>query len=66
MSDCDGFTSAAIISNYLYTLYPDWTHEHLKHILHGGKEHGLSDVMDKIPNDTNLVIVPDAGRFITA
>lgn len=60
-SDVDGFTSSAIITNYLYTLYPDWTHTHLKHILHEGKEHGLADVMDKIPNDTALVIVPDAG-----
>lgn len=60
-SDCDGYTSSAIITNYLYTLYPEWTHFHLKHIMHKGKEHGLSDVMDLILRDTKLVIIPDAG-----
>lgn len=59
--DVDGYTSSAIITNYLYTLFPQWTHEHLRHILHKGKEHGLSDVMDEIPKSTSLVIVPDAG-----
>lgn len=60
-SDTDGYTSSAIITNYLYTLFPQWTHEHLRYVLHEGKEHGLSDVMDKISKSTKLVIVPDAG-----
>lgn len=59
--DVDGLSSAAILTNYLFTLYPDWTHFHLSHILHKGKEHGLSDVLDEILSDTKLVICPDAA-----
>ena len=59
--DVDGLSSAAILTNYLFTLYPDWTHFHLTHILHKGKEHGLSDVLDEILSDTKLVICPDAA-----
>lgn len=57
--DCDGYTSAAIILNYLFSREPEWTKEHCSYILHDGKQHGLSDVMDKI--DCDLLIVPDAG-----
>lgn len=60
-ADVDGFTSAAILTNYLFSLYPDWTHFHLTHILHEGKEHGLSDVMDSILLNTKLVICPDSA-----
>ena len=59
--DVDGLSSAAILTNYLFTLYPYWTHSHLTHILHKGKEHGLSDVVDEILSDTKLVICPDAA-----
>lgn len=59
--DVDGFSSAALLTNYLFTLYPEWTHEHLKHIMHQGKEHGLSDIMDLILDDTALVICPDSS-----
>ena len=59
--DTDGYTSSAILTNYLFTLYPDWTHFHLSHTLHKGKEHGLSDVLDEILSDTKLVICPDAA-----
>lgn len=59
--DVDGFSSSAILTNYLFTLYPDWTHFHLTHTLHKGKEHGLSDVLDEILSDTKLVICPDAA-----
>ena len=59
--DTDGYTSSAILTNYLFTLYPDWTHLHLSHILHKGKEHGLSDVLDEILLETKLVICPDAA-----
>ena len=59
--DVDGYTSAAILTNYLYKLYPEWTHSNLTHIMHTGKEHGLSDVMDLICSDTKLVICPDSA-----
>lgn len=59
--DVDGLSSAAILTNYLFTLYPDWTHFNLSHTLHKGKEHGLSDVVNEILSDTKLVICPDAA-----
>jgi len=57
--DVDGFTSAAILLNFLYENYPDNT-EYISYGLHSGKQHGLSDMMDNIPDDC-LLIVPDAG-----
>lgn len=58
-SDCDGWTSSAIILNYLYERFEDWATEHLSYIQHEGKQHGLSDVMKQIKSD--LVICPDAA-----
>ena len=58
-SDVDGYTSSAIIMNYLYDRFENWATNHLSFIHHAGKEHGLSDVMDKINCD--LVICPDAS-----
>ena len=58
-SDCDGWTSTAIILNYFYDIYPDWATKHLSYISHAGKEHGLSDIMDKI--DCDVLISPDGG-----
>lgn len=57
--DVDGYTSAAILLNYFYELYPDWVTEHMSYIHHAGKEHGLSDIMDKI--DCDVLISPDGG-----
>lgn len=61
-SDCDGFTSSALLINYLYDICPTWVENHLVYYIHDGKQHGLSDFCDvlleaKYP----LVIVPDAG-----
>ena len=60
--DCDGYTSSAILINYLYDLAPAFTENHVHFYLHEGKQHGLSDCIDWI-NDLGptLVIVPDAG-----
>lgn len=61
--DVDGLTSASILTNYLFMFDSCWTHFNVTHIMHEGKQHGLSDVMDMILSDTKLVICPDAGRF---
>lgn len=63
-ADCDGYTSAAIIINYLDKLI-SWNNEtdNISYILHEGKQHGLEDTFDQISDDTDLVIIPDAGRF---
>ena len=61
MCDVDGLTSAAILTNYLFMYDSYWTHFNVTHIMHEGKQHGLSDVMDMILSDTSLVICPDSA-----
>lgn len=60
-SDVDGYTSASIIMNFLYALYPEWCDNHLFFIHHKTKAHGLSDIMDEIGEDIQLVICPDSS-----
>lgn len=55
-SDTDGYTSSAIAYSYLSTRFPNNTYTWK---LHPGKEHGI--VLEDIPEDVTLVIVPDAG-----
>ena len=66
-SDVDGLTSAALIINYLSILmnHHDYTDPrvNIEYILHDGKQHGLQDVYEKISDDIDLVIVPDAGQL---
>jgi len=60
--DCDGYTSSAILINYLYDLAPAWTETHVSWYMHEGKQHGLSDAMEWIEDmGPGLVIIPDAG-----
>ena len=60
--DCDGFTSAALLLNYLHCLYPSWVDNHVKWYVHEGKQHGLADVMDYInQKQFSLVICPDSS-----
>ena len=61
-SDCDGFTSAALLINYLYDQFPAWVQNHLKWFIHSGKQHGLSDVsLDFVKDKYSLIITPDAS-----
>ena len=60
-SDVDGYTSAAAIINYANMLAPGHAQQNILYRIHNGKEHGI--ILDTIPNDVKLVIVPDAGRF---
>lgn len=54
--DADGVTSAAIMYRYLKEVYNNTP----TYSLHTGKQHGLSyDI--HIPEDTKLLIIPDAG-----
>lgn len=55
-SDPDGTTSSALLINYLSKVFPDFIVEWR---LHEGKEHGV--ILDTIPSDVNLVIIPDSG-----
>ena len=40
--DCDGYTSSAILINYLWDLNSDFTEHHVHYYLHEGKQHGFS------------------------
>lgn len=59
-ADCDGYTSSAVLINYLYTLFPAWTNDCLSWFIHDGKQHGLNDCIQKALK-ADLVIIPDAG-----
>ena len=71
-SDADGFTSSAILINYLYDLFPVWVKNKIDYRVHEGKQHGLNDHIDQILKENeslsdnwysyySLVIIPDAG-----
>ncbi len=61
-SDCDGFTSSAILINYLHDFFPSWVETKLDYIFHEGKQHGLNDhILNILKQDYKLVIIPDAG-----
>ena len=61
-SDCDGYTSAALLINYLYDLFPAWGQNHLEYYIHEGKQHGLSDSINMLLGSCySLVILPDSS-----
>ena len=61
-SDCDGFTSSAILINYLHDFFPNWVQTKLNYIFHEGKQHGLNDhILNILKQNYELVVVPDAG-----
>lgn len=60
-SDCDGFTSAATLINYLYDLFPAWVENNLTWFIHEGKQHGLSDLTPQDIEGISLIIAPDSS-----
>lgn len=57
-SDSDGYNSAAIMYMYIKSIDKD---ANVFYKMHDGKQHGI--IIDMVPEDTDLLIVPDAGRF---
>lgn len=55
-SDLDGYTSSAIILNLLRQVASG---QDINYVIHPGKEHGIE--LKDIPEDLDLLIVPDAG-----
>lgn len=55
-ADTDGYTSASILYNYIHRR---WPHIEVTWRLHHSKEHGV--IVDTVPENTKLVIIPDAG-----
>ena len=61
-SDCDGFTSSALLINYLYDLFPAWVQNNLDWFIHSGKQHGLSDVnVEWAAANYSVILCPDAS-----
>lgn len=62
-ADCDGYTSSAILMNYLNRLFPAWVQNNVEYFMHSGKQHGLGDVdISKLIADKfKLVICPDSA-----
>ena len=60
-SDCDGYTSGALLINYLYNHCPAWVQNHLTWFIHQGKQHGLSDFPFDDMDKYDLVICPDSS-----
>lgn len=58
-SDCDGFTSASHLINYLYCLFPGFVQNNICYRIHTGKQHGI--ILETIPKDVKLVIAPDSS-----
>ena len=60
--DADGFTSSSILWLYIKKVFPD---AKLNFMIHEHKQHGLSDVIDKIEINTiyDLVICPDSASY---
>ena len=59
--DCDGFTSAAIMYQYLRDICEDIP---ITYLLHEGKQHGLEDHINTILNSGDsydLIILPDSS-----
>ena len=58
-SDCDGYTSAAALINYLNRLFPGFVQSNIYYRIHTGKQHGI--ILETIPDDVKLVIAPDSS-----
>ena len=56
-SDVDGYTSASMVYRYIKNLGEDIN---VTYSLHTKKQHGISEDVE-IPNDCELLIIPDAG-----
>ena len=58
-SDCDGYTSSAMLYLYIKALNPDYPVDYVMH--QRPKTHGLSSKDIDIPDDVKLFIIADAG-----
>jgi single-stranded-DNA-specific exonuclease len=58
-SDCDGFTSSAVLINYLNCLFPAFVQNNILYRIHTGKQHGL--IPKTVEDNIKLVILPDAS-----
>lgn len=57
-SDCDGYTSASLLLNYIHAQFPSAINKFI-YGFHDGKIHGLK--LETIPQGVSLVIAPDSS-----
>lgn len=57
-SDCDGYTSSALLLNYIHSQFPSAINKFI-YGFHTGKIHGLKP--ENIPDGVKLVIAPDSS-----
>ena len=57
--DCDGYTSAAALLNYLFQLFPYYVENNVYYYSNPGKLHGIQP--ETVPEDVKLVICPDSS-----
>lgn len=69
-ADADGFSSAAILMNYIFNINVTYANNHVHYFMHKEKEHGLSDYCEYLekgeidsPNELNITTIfcPDAA-----
>lgn len=58
-SDCDGYTSSALLLNYLHRLFPSYVENHISYGVHSKKHHGIN--IEDVPENVKLVVIPDAS-----
>lgn len=58
-SDTDGYTSSAILINYLNELFPHFAQTKISYRLHEGKQHGI--ILNTIPKEAKLVVALDSS-----
>lgn len=58
-ADCDGFTSASLLINYINALFPWFAQNCIYYRVHNNKHHGI--ILNTVPEDVKLVIAPDAS-----
>lgn len=59
--DVDGMTSAALFINYTYKLFPAYVQNSITYLCHTGKQHGLNDMKEWIPEDTKFLVMIDSS-----
>lgn len=59
--DCDGWSATSMLVNYLHRISPSFVTKSVLILTHGGKQHGLKDLISEIPKETKLLLIPDAG-----
>lgn len=58
--DCDGFTSSALLMNYLHLSFPYFVENNIQYYIHEGKKHGILNANMAAP-DIALIIAPDSS-----